>query len=98
MVNNINQAFPKIVDIDVDFQLEKAAIYGMTLVVLLENGQLAFQGTLQSNVLAQDVWSKSICIDYTKLTNSSHYLSSKIVSVLSNVQWGDTTVGSTVLA
>ena len=98
MVNNINQASPKIVDIDVDFQLQKAAIYGMTLVVLLENGELAFQGTLQSNVLAQDVWSKSICIDYTKLTNSSHYLSSKIVSVLSNVQWGDTTVGSTVLA
>ena len=70
----------------------------MTLVVLLENNKLAFQGTLQPNVLAQDVWSKSICIDNTLLTNSSHYLSSKTVSILSNVQWGDNSVGSTVLA
>ncbi|KAL5484215.1 hypothetical protein EMCRGX_G020674 [Ephydatia muelleri] len=96
--NNIHQVFPKIVDLDVDIQLRKSSIYGMTLAVLFENGELAFQGTLQSNVLAQDVWRKSICIDTTFLTNSSHYLGSNTVSVLSNVQWGDTTVGSTVLA
>lgn len=98
VVNNIYQAFPKIVDLDVDFQLEKSGIYGMTLVVLLENGEMAFQGTLQPNVLAQDLWIKSLCIDLSLIRNSSHYSSSKVVSILSNVQWGNISSGSTVLA
>ena len=83
VLTNIDQSFPKLVDLDVDYQLIKSGVYGLNL--LLEvNNKVALQATMESNVLAQDVWTRSLCTDYM-----STYLSSKTVSILSNVQWGN---------
>ena len=93
VLTNINQSFPKLVDIDVDYQLIKSGVYGMNL--LLEvNNKVALQATLESNVLAQDVWTRSLCTNDTRTT----YLSSKTVSILSNVQWGNGSKESATLS
>ena len=92
VVNNENMSFPKLVDLDVDYQLIKATVYGMTFGVNWqeENGTqtLAFQGAWGLNVIAQDVWSRAICIDVNSV-DESHRYGSHSTTVLSNVTWGD---------
>ena len=92
VVNNENMSFPKLVDLDVDYQLIKATVYGMTFGVNWqeENGTqtLAFQGAWGLNVIAQDLWSRAICIDVNSV-DESHRYGSHSTTVLSNVTWGD---------
>ena len=93
IVNNQNMSFPKLVDLDVDYQLFKATVYGMRFGVNWKNEDgteiLAFQGDWGLNVFAQDLWSRSICTD-VNLVDVSHRLGTHSVTVLSDVEWGDT--------
>ena len=93
VLTNINQSFPKLVDLDVDYQLIKSGVYGLNL-VLEFNNKVAIQATLESNVLAQDLWTRSVCTNDTRTT----YFSSKTVSILSNVQWGNASEDSSTLS
>ena len=92
IVNNDNVTFPKLVDLDVDFQLIKATIYGMVFGINWESDdetqQTAFKGDWEPNVIAQNLWSRAICIDIN-LTNESHRYGSHSATVLRNVTWGD---------
>ena len=92
IVNNKNMSFPKLVDLDVDYQLFKATVYGMRFGVNWKNVNgtetLAFRGDWGLNVIAQDLWSRSICTDVS-LVDVSHRLGTHSVTVLSNVEWGD---------
>ena len=92
IVNNENMSFPKLVDLDVDYQLIKATVYGMRFGVNWknENGteMLAFQGDWGLNVIAQDLWSRAICTDVNSV-DESHRLGTHSATVLSNVKWGD---------
>ena len=92
VVNNENMSFPKLVDLDVDYQLIKATVYGMRFGVdwKNENGtkMLAFQGDWGLNVIAQDLWSRAICID-TNSVDESHRFGAHSATMLSNVKWGD---------
>ena len=93
VLTNLNQSYPKLVDLDVDYQLIKSGVYGMNL-VLIVNNKVALQATLESNVLAQDVWTRSVC--HSK--SLSTYSSSKCVSILSNVQWTNASDDSSALS
>lgn len=92
IVNNENMSFPKLVDLDVDYQLIKSTIYGMRFGVNWKDENrietLAFQGDWGLNVLAQDLWSRAICIDVNSV-DESHRYGSHSATVLSNVKWGD---------
>ena len=92
IVNNDNVTFPKLVDLDVDFQLIKATIYGMVFGINWESDdetqQTAFKGDWEPNVIAQNLWSRAICIDIN-LTNESHRYGSHSATILRNVAWGD---------
>ena len=87
--NNDDKTFPKLADLDVDFQLIKASIFGMKFGVKWEGGSgLAFQGDWQPNILAQDLWSRSICTNVSQKYEAHRY-GSKSVTRLQNVIWGD---------
>ena len=94
IVNNENMSFPKLVDLDVDYQLIKSTVYGMRFGVNWqdENGTetLAFQGDWGLNIFAQDLWSRAICVyDIENSVDESHRYGSHSATVLSNVKWGD---------
>ena len=87
--NNDDKTFPKLADLDVDFQVLKASIFGMTFGVKWEGGSdLAFQGDWQPNILAQDLWGRSICTNVNH-NYESHRFGAKSVTRLQNVRWGD---------
>ena len=87
VVNNMNQPYPKIVDLDVDYQ--QSTIYGMTLEVVG-----AFKGKVEPMIIVQDMWARSICPK--KMT--SHYFSSKGASVITNIKWNEMLDSPTLIA
>ena len=100
IVNNENMTFPKLVDLDVDYQLIKT-VYGMRFGVNWKNENetetLAFQGDWGLNVLAQDLWSRAICVyDIENSVDKSHRYGSHSATVLSNVKWGDVSKSPTL--
>ena len=96
--NNEKMSFPKLVDLDVDYQLIKASIYGMNFGVKWQGGSgLAFRGDWQLNVIAQDLWTRSICTDVPQDIAESHRIGTKSVTKLKNVKWGDDVSESPVL-
>ena len=96
VVNNLNEPYPKAVDLDVDYQF--TTLYGLTITIVKRDGQIAFKGTLAPMILVQDMWVRSICMNFSaeQDNNFDHYLSAKSASVLTNVKWYDTS-GSPVL-
>ena len=97
IVNNEDMPFPKLVDIDVDYQLIKASVFGMNFGVKWPGGDgLAFKGDWQLNVIAQDLWSRSICTDVTPDIESHRY-GAKSVTRLRNLSWGEDVNKSPVL-
>ena len=86
--NNEYLPFPKLVDLDVDFQLIKSTIFGMNFGVKWPGGHgQAFQGDWKPSILAQDVWSRSICTDVSP-DIESHRQGAKSVTRLQNIKWG----------
>ena len=86
VVNNLNMPFPKIADLDVRNQLT-SVIYGLNFGIVYSDGEVAFQGLLEHMPLVQDVWKRVICTN----TSGSTFLSSKAVSVLTHIKWGNIT-------
>ena len=94
--NNEDKPFPKLVDLDVDFQLIKSSVFGMNFGVKFPGGSdLAFQGDWKPNILAQDLWTRSICNEVSD-TAESHRYGAKSVTRLQNMRWSDVK-GSSVL-
>ena len=89
VVNNLNEPYPKAVDLDVDYQF--TTIYGLTITIVKSDGQIALKGKLVPMIMVQDMWIRSICTNFSveQDNNFDHYLSAKSASVLTNVQWYD---------
>eukprot|EP00731_Ephydatia_muelleri_P002393 Em0001g2393a len=89
VVNNLNEPYPKAVDLDVDYQF--TTIYGMTITIVKSDGQIALKGKLVPMIMVQDMWIRSICTNFSAKQNNhfDHFLSAKSASVLTNVKWYD---------
>ena len=88
VLNNVNEPYPKAVDLDVDRQY--TTIYGLTITIVNSDGKIALKGTVAPMIMVQDMWLRSICVNMTDENNNvDHYLSAKSASVLTNVQWYD---------
>ena len=91
VVNNLNMPYPKIADLDVRHQLS-SEVYGLHLAIVRSNGDIAFQARTEIMPLVQDIWTRCLC----NSERGSGDLSSKAVTVLTDIKWGNTT-GSAVL-
>ena len=81
VVSNINQAYAKAVDLDVDDM--RSSIFGLTLAIVGKKGNILFQGKVHYMPLVQDMWKRIQCSD--NITDS--YFSTKAESIIYNIEW-----------
>ncbi|KAL5481450.1 hypothetical protein EMCRGX_G021606, partial [Ephydatia muelleri] len=89
VVNNLNETYPKLVDIDVGYQ--RATVYGLTLAIVNSDGNIVLQGRLEPMMISQDMWARHVCVP-----GIAAGLSGQSVSILTNVKWGDTSGSPTL--
>ena len=83
----------KLVDLDVDVQLEKGEIWGQYVGLNWAKPQAkqhnSFMGYMQPTNLAHDVWRRAICVPKSTEQNINHNMSSVAKSILRNVTWAE---------
>lgn len=89
VVNNLNETYPKLVDIDVGYQ--RATVYGLTLAIVNSDGNIVLQGRLEPMMISQDMWARHVCVP-----GIAAGLSGQSVSILTNIKWGDTSGSPTL--
>ena len=83
VANNLNETYPKLVDIDVEYQ--HATVYGLTLAIINSDGDIVLQGRMEPMMISQDIWARTVCVPrgFAEFGGQS-------VSFLTNVKWGNT--------
>ena len=89
VVNNLNETYPKLVDIDVGYQT--ATVYGLTLAIVNSAGNIVLQGRMEPMMISQDIWARTVCV-----SRELAELGGQSVSFLTNVKWGDTSGSPTL--
>ena len=98
IIQNIDEPFPKLTDLDVDVQ-DKSTIYGMKFGVNCKSAspstkqEVAFYGNWTRSVIAQDMWPRLKCYKSdnsgSELYQDSFPFGSQGTTFLTDIDWGD---------